>query len=236
MLLPDYIAPSWEPFLTDEIRDLLAQIETEIGDNYTPSKAKSMRFLTLDLDQMKVCIVGQDVYFQPGVATGRSFEVGGLERWDTTFKQVSLKNIIRLIHKSYNGITAYEEIKKFSEILKEIKEGQFPLLDPPRWFESLEAQGVLFLNTYLTCEMNKPNSHRLIWKTFSIHLFNYISERRPDLIWFLWGSEAISNKAYIKEGIIYESRHPMMCSNKYDEDFLKAICFKETQDMINWLG
>ena len=28
----------------------------------------------------------------------------------------------------------------------------------------------------------------------------------------------------------------MMCSEKYEDDFLKSDCFKDTMNIINWLG
>lgn len=235
-MLPEKISPSWDGFLTEEILSMLEAITNQIGQNYTPAREKILRFLTRDLNSAKVLIIGQDVYFQPGVATGRSFEVGGLKSWEEPFRQVSLKNIIRLIHKTYRGITRYQDILKFSQILAEIRDQSFPLLQPPQLFDSLEAQGVLFLNTYLTCELNKPNSHRQFWEDFSRRLFGYISVQRPDLHWFLWGNEAISKAGYIQRGILSCSRHPMLCSEKYSDDFLKSSCFKDTMKIINWLG
>ncbi|MBP7174837.1 MAG: uracil-DNA glycosylase [Thermoclostridium sp.] len=235
-MLPENVSPSWNGFLTDEILSMLESIGSQIGLNYTPAREKILRFLTWDLNTAKVVIIGQDVYFQPGVATGRSFEVGGLQSWDQPFRQVSLKNMVRLIHKSYRGITRYESILKFSEIVLEIKEHSFPMLPPQQLFDSLEAQGVLFLNTYLTCEMNKPNSHRLIWEGFSRRLFDYISSKRPDLHWFLWGNEAISKAGMIRQGVLSCSRHPMLCSEKYTDDFLKSACFQNTMQLVNWLG
>lgn len=236
MLLPQNYSSSWSGFLTDEIKSQLEEIEKKIGNNYTPLKEKILRIFNTDLSKAKVCIVGQDVYYQPGAATGRSFEVGGLEDWNSPFRQVSLKNMVRLIHKSYIGIDDYKSIKKYSEILAEMNEGKFKILSPDKLFESLEQQGVLFLNTYLTCELNKPNSHRAIWEDFSMKLFTFISTQRPDLIWFLWGNEAFSKKKYILQGIIYECRHPMLCSEKYADDFLKSNCFRNTMSIINWLG
>lgn len=236
MMLPKEISPSWNGFLTDEILSMLESIEKQIGLFYTPIREKILRFLTWDLNSAKVCIIGQDVYFQPNVATGRSFEVGGLKSWEEPFRQVSLKNIIRLIHKTYRGITRYEDILKFSQIVSEMRDHSFPILPPVQLFNSLEAQGVLFLNTYLTCEINKPNSHRHIWENFARKLFGYISEQKPDLHWFLWGNEAISKAEYIHQGILSCNRHPMLCSEKYPDDFLKSCCFKNTMEIINWLG
>ncbi len=234
-LLQKY-APSWSGFFTGEILRELERIEEKIGYNHTPCRENILRIFNTNLNKAKICIVGQDVYYQPGVATGRSFEVGGLTDWNTPFRQISLKNIVRLIHKNYNGIEDYRGINKFTEILMEINDGKFRILPPDNLFESLERQGVLFLKTYLTCEINRPNSHRHLWEGFAQKLFTYISEQKPDLIWFMWGNEALSKKRYIKQGTLYESRHPMMCSEKYDDDFLKSNCFKDTMNIVNWLG
>lgn len=180
--------------------------------------------------------LGQDVYPAEGVATGRSFEVGTLTDWNSTFRQVSLKNILRLIHKNYNFIEDYSDIYTFSNIKKEIAENRFSISPPNKWFDSLESQGVLFLNTSFTCEIGIPNSHKEIWQEFSKKVLSYISSSNSKMIWFLWGNEAISNKKNISNGVFYESRHPMMCSGKYSNDFLKSNCFKDTMDIINWLG
>ena len=236
MLLPDYVHSSWKPFLTKEILEKLDGIERKIGVNYNPDRPEViLRFLTTDLLKVKVIWLGQDVYPMKGAATGRAFEVGGLADWAKPFRQVSLKNILRLVHKQYNGIERYEDIKPFSEVKKEIASGRFPVPDPPEWFDSLERQGVLFLNTSFTCEPGKPNSHKHIWNEFSREVLGYISAVRPDCIWFLWGKEAIAMKAFIPEGEFFESRHPMMCSGKYPDDFLKFTGFERTSQMIKWI-
>lgn len=237
MLLPTKIHSSWKSFITEEILKDLADIENQLNDNYNPTnKVNILRFLNLDINFIKIVWLGQDVYPEKGVATGRAFEVGTLDSWLDKFRQVSLKNIIRLIHKEYNSIIDYKDIKKFSEIQIEIQNKKFNVKGPKDLFNSLEQQGVMFLNTSFTCEVGKPNSHKLIWHDFSIKVMEYISEKNPNIIWFLWGKEAISNKEHIKQGRFFESRHPMMCSDKYEGDFLKFEGFKETKHIINWLG
>lgn len=235
-LIPVRYHNSWEKFLTKDNRDLLDKIEREIGNNYTPSKEKILRFMTLDLNKIKIICKGMDPYKAKGVATGRAFEVDNLTSWYEKFRQISLKNMVRLIHKNYSGIEEYDKIYSFCDIQSSILQNGFSILPPKKWFNSLENQGVLFLNTYLTCEIGKSNSHKDIWKEFSERLVTYISIERPDIIWFLWGKEAQKTKDFIKEGKIYDSRHPMMCSKKYEDDFLKSNCFKDTMDIINWLG
>ena len=96
--------PSWSGLLTEEIVDKLKDIESKIGDNINPEPENVLRFLNNDLSNIKVVILGQDPYPEKGRATGRSFEVGDLHSWNDKFRQVSLKNIIRLIHKNYNNL------------------------------------------------------------------------------------------------------------------------------------
>ena len=239
MLLPDKIHPSWDDFLTEDIINEINTIEENIGEDFNPyPKEKVLRFLSINLDEVKVLLQGMDAYpaLDTDVATGRAFEVGTLTSWNSKFRQVSLKNIVRLLYKNYNGIEDYSDIKKFSDIQKEIESGDFKILPPNEIFESWENQGVLCINIYPTCKGGEPGSHKELWKNFAIKLVEYISTRNPNIKWFLWGSESMSSKEYIKSGTICSSRHPMMCSVKYEDDFLKSNCFKDTMNEINWLG
>lgn len=235
-ILPQNIHSSWVKFLDENILIELAIIENKIGNSFTPPVGNILRFLFNDLNKLKVIILGQDPYPEKGIATGRAFEVGGLNLWNTKFKQVSLKNIVRLLHKTYNNIDNYEDIYSFNYIRKEIINGQFKILPLDEIFKSWEKQGVLLLNSYLTCEVGKPGSHREVWAAFAGKLIDYIVEQRPDLNWFLWGRNANAFSGHIKNGCIYSCRHPMMCSREYEDDFLKSDCFKKTNSIINWLG
>lgn len=237
MLLPQNIHPSWNEFLTDAILKELQVIEAKLLEPYNPSDhTKTLRFLEVNLNQIKVIWLGQDVYPAPKAATGRAFETNMIKSWTEPFKQVSLKNIIRLIHKGYLKIDNYEDIYGYAQIKEAILQGDFPIAPYETWFDRLETQGVLFLNTTFTCEANKPNSHKKIWAHFSEQLLQFISSTQPEIHWFLWGNEAQSHLENITSGHHHLSRHPMMCSNKYEDDFLKAKCFEKTWQLINWLG
>ncbi|GEK35049.1 hypothetical protein KSI01_25820 [Kurthia sibirica] len=223
--------------MTKTILVELDKIELQLGVNYNPSdEAIILRFLTIDLDAVKVIWLGQDVYPAKGVATGRSFEVGDLHDWLAPYRQTSMKNIIRLVHKNMTGIQTYRAIKKYAEIKEEIRNGQFTIKPPSEWYESLESQGVLFLNTSFTCEVDKPNSHKDIWAVFSQQVLAYIGQRNPHIKWFLWGREAQQMRQYIVRGHFYESRHPARVSEENEDDFLKFTGFEATKNTINWLG
>jgi len=227
---------SYNDFFSYEILSELEIIESEIGDDLNPNIDLALRFLEKDIADIKVVILGQDPYPQKGVATGRAFEVGGLNKWTDKFRQVSLKNIVRLLYKNYNDIENYEDIKKFSEIKPVIENSKFKILPPNELFENWENQGVLLLNATFTLLPGKSNSHEKIWANFSDELIKYISQENNNISWFLWGNFSIKKGRNIVEGMKYESNHPMMCSAKKDKDFLKSNCFKNTMDIINWLG
>ncbi len=233
-LIPKDCHWSWNKFLTEELVAELDDIEMKIGNNINPAHENVLRFMRNNLYDIKVVILGQDPYPEKGRSTGRAFEVGDLISWNQKFRQVSLKNIIRLIYKNYNDINEYKDIKKFSEIQEEIKDNKFSILPPDKIFKSWEKQGVLLLNTYLSVEAGVTGSHISIWQNFSQKLLRFISEENRNISWFLWGRMAEEKKQFIKYGKYYISRHPMMCSETYEDDFLRSSCFKDTMDIIDW--
>lgn len=237
MLPNEKIHSSWKDFWTKETKDLFLEIMKKIGENFTPKKEFILRFMEQDLSSKKVLWLGQDPYFQPGAANGRCFQPANLISWSQFYKQVSLKNIIRLVYKTYESISWKNGIRTYGNIVTEIEAGRFSILPPASWFDSLEKQGVLFLNASLTCEVLKPNSHQKLWEPFFEKIVEYLSYKNSTIIWFLWGAEAKKAKQKLpKETTIYESNHPMMCNENRPEDFLNSRCFLETKTMINWKG
>lgn len=222
---------SWENFISqkDVICELI-NIQSQIGTNYTPNPHKVLRFLTTDLNRVKIIILGQDPYPQDGIAVGRAFEVNGLTSWHEKFRQSSLRNILRAIYLAYNG-----KIISLEEIRKEIKSGGFEILAPNMLFDSWESQGVLMLNTTFTCAVNEAGSHIKIWEGFTDRLFRYISVNKSDAIWFLWGNFARSYEKFAGTNK-YICNHPMLAGSRSDNDFLKSRCFIDTMKLLNWKG
>jgi len=221
---------SWEKFIKENEADL-NEIESKIGDNYTPTKDKIFRFMENDLNDVKVIILGQDPYPQEGVATGRCFEVTTISEWTDKFRQTSLKNIVRVIYRTYTG-----NLLKYNEIKEEMITGEFNILKPAELFKSYQKQGVLLLNKYLTCEINKAGSHEKIWKQFSEKLITYISEQNKNIYWFLWGAKAIENEKLIEKGNICRASHPRINTYENEHDFLNTKCFEITKNIVDWRG
>lgn len=235
-LLPQQVHTSWEPFLKESGYALLARIAPQIlnGAAYTPQSDKILRFLALDLDAVKVLILGQDPYPQEGVATGRAFEVGPLKAWSAPFRNTSLRNIVRALYDA-----GHNEKLSFKEIVGKLDRplGGFKLLGPDELFKYWERQGVLLINTSFTCELGKPGSHAALWHPFTTELLTYINRKNPEIYWLLWGNHAREAVGQIALKNRLLSAHPMICF-KREGDFLYGSTnqFKATAGLIDWTG
>ena len=225
----------WQPFLNSSITRLLKEIESQIsGRPYTPCTDKVLRFLEFPLHEAKVVILGQDPYPQEGAATGRAFEVGDLTTWEQSFRNISLKNILRAVYKAYTG-----EIISYSNLKEKLK-SDFPVLPPGELFVHWEKQGVLLLNTSFTCEPGYPGSHKQLWKNFTAKLLNFINQKADGAVWFLWGNHAAEASGGIELKNAISMMHPMMCYDNPSRpaDFLYGDinCFERLIPAIDWTG
>jgi uracil-DNA glycosylase len=185
------IEASWKEVLADEfgqpyfaaIKTFLVQ-EKQAGKTvFPPGPLIFSAFNQTPFDAVKVVILGQDPYHNPGEAMGLCFSVPKGVRVPP-----SLVNI-------------YKEIK--SELgIEPPKHG-----DLSHW----AAQGVLLLNAMLTVEAGKPASHQKIgWQTFTDAVIRRISEQKEGVVFLLWGNFARGKKALIDQERHYvlEAAHP----------------------------
>ena len=230
------VHPSWNNFLSEQVLARIVEIERKILETVsdelnlvTPKNNKVLRFFTIPANEIRVIVLGQDPYPQEGVATGRAFEVATLKSWADTYRNPSLKNIIRAIYKAYCG-----PVKTYNEIKAEIGQS-FLISTSTRVFDNWEEQGVLFLNTAFTCTIGQPNSHLEFWQDFTKDLLRFITEQSPDATWFLWGNNALQATEGISMKKSIFSYHPSRC-NPRDKDFLygKQNCFELTRDQVIW--
>ncbi len=225
------VHPSWESFFISRRLEELEQIEERIGFDFTPPAERVLRFAGTDLARVKIVILGQDPYPQRGTATGRSFEVGGINSWNELKRNASLVNILKLLHMNCLGRSDIAPVQKVRE---DIESGIFPVLPPDRLFSHWEAQGVLMLNAALTCEVNNSGSHSEIWTPFVHEALSHVAENCPQAKWFLWGRNAQQFCSFVPESARYESHHPRLY-NRTPGSFLAENHFARIAD-IDWTG
>lgn len=75
--------------------------------------------------------------------------------------------------------------------------------------ESWAKQGVLMINSALTCEVDNVGCHYKQWQPFIFKLIKNISKKKPDVIFVLFGSQAqILKKVIVGQQPILEAKHP----------------------------
>ena len=175
------LSNEWHEFLKNEFNkpyfeNILKNINYAIENNILcPPLKKIFRIYNeLNLKEVRVLILGQDPYHGPGQANGFSFSV---EKQTKT--PPSLNNI-------------FKEIKADLNIIN--KNGD---LSP--WVN----QGVFLLNSILTVESGKANSHQKIgWEKFTDLTIELISKHNNNVVFILWGK-----KAQEKEQLIIKDKH-----------------------------
>lgn len=166
------------PALTDFVRH-----EYTTTTCYPPGSLIFNAFNLCPFDRVKVVIIGQDPYHEPGQAQGLSFSVP-----EGVPFPPSLQNI-------------------FKEIQFDLGKPMPPTGDLTRWAE----QGVLLLNATLTVRAHQAASHqRHGWEQFTDAAIRALSAERENLVFILWGGYARSKAQLIDRSrhLVLESVHP----------------------------
>lgn len=153
------------------------------GECYPPGRLIFNAFAQTPFEQVRVVILGQDPYHEPGQAMGLSFSVP-----EGVMLPPSLRNI-------------------YSELETELGYRQPSSGDLTRW----ARQGVLLLNATLTVRRGQAASHqRQGWETFTDAAITRLSAGRENLVFMLWGSYACAKAALIdgRRHLILRSPHP----------------------------
>ena len=133
-------------------------------------------------EDVKVVILGQDPYHEPGQAQGLCFSVP-----DGFPLPPSLKNI-------------YQELADDLRIVR--RSGNL---------EDWAEQGVLLLNAVLTVRRGQAGSHAgKGWEIFTDRVIELLNDRKDPVIFLLWGGYARKKKALITNPRHYvlEAAHP----------------------------
>lgn len=164
----------------------------EDGKRFTPPLKQVFRaFEECPHNKLKVIMIGQDPYPHFGVADGLAFSCS-----NTGKAQPSLKNIFEAIN-----TTVYDE---------------WPIDQNPdltRWAN----QGVLLLNSALTCQIDKVGSHYAIWKDFIAYIMDILNFTDSGLIFVLMGKQAQE-----LEGLIGEHHHIIKVSHPASAAYTKT--------------
>lgn len=163
----------------------------------------------------KVLILGQDPYHEPGQAHGLSFSV-----------QPNVPPPPSLVN-----------------IFKELETDLGCTVPNNGCLEPWARQGVLLLNTVLTVQAHRANSHRdKGWEIFTDKIISLLNQREKPVAFILWGSPARRKKAMITnpQHFIVESPHPSPLSAYRgffgSRPFSKVNKFLESvgEEPINW--
>lgn len=151
---------------------------------YPEFKNRYNAFKLTPINKVKVVILGQDPYHNYGEANGLAFSVN---------KGVKLPPSLR-------------------NIFKELKEDLGCEIPNHGDLSKWANQGVLLLNTALSVEENKPNSHQDIWKPFTLSVLKKLLKYNP--VFILWGKksqeffyEAIKPRKNLNIDVL-QSAHP----------------------------
>ena len=245
---------SWEFFIKESIylEDMKRFVEN--SKDICPTKENVFRFLNSNFNDIKCIILGMDPYPSTynkndkifPVATGRAFEVANIDYFTDKYKQVSLANIFKALFvykieidgKSSISGTKQTNVKGLEKLANPtmddlrfyFKDVDKEELNIHKWFDNMERQGVLFLNSTLTTKIGKAGAHINIWKDFMDELIKYIN-KHLNCHWLIWGDKALNRvKDIVNDKNIIYSCHP---ASRVNNNFVEDCCFKKVKE-ITW--
>ena len=184
------IEASWKRRLADEfekpyflkLTEFVRQ-EYQRGTVYPKGGHIFNAFAHCPFEKVKVVILGQDPYHEPGQAHGLCFSVQ-----EGVPAPPSLVNI-------------------FKEIESDLGHPVPKTGDLTRWAD----QGVLLLNATLTVRAHQAASHQgKGWETFTDAVIHRLAQEREHIVYLLWGSYAQHKGAFIdpQRNLVLKSAHP----------------------------
>ena len=206
------IEQSWKACLADEFRkDYFIQLTEFVRQEYQKTTVYPRgnhifnAFVHCPFDKVKVVLLGQDPYHEPGQAHGLCFSVQ-----DGIPFPPSLINI-------------------FKEIESDLGKPMPRSGDLTRWAD----QGVLLLNATLTVRAHVAGSHQNKgWETFTDAVIDRLNADRNHIVYLLWGSYAQRKGSFINasRNLVLKSAHPSPLS--VYRGFFGNKHFSQTNDYL----
>ncbi|MDR0697204.1 MAG: uracil-DNA glycosylase [Christensenellaceae bacterium] len=216
------IGNSWDILLAEsfksewykKLRDFLV---IEYRDNVVyPDKHDIFNALKVtSYENVKVVILGQDPYHNPGEAHGMCFSVS-------------------------KGVKSPPSLMN---VFKEIQTDLGTYIPNNGYLMSWAVEGVLLLNAILTVRRGNPLSHKgKGWEILTDKIIALLNEREDPIVFMLWGTNARSKKMLITNPshLVLEAAHPSPLAAQYGflgcRHFSKANKFLESlgKSAINW--
>ena len=196
---------SWKP--------LFEKLDVNIDDLYTstdiiyPQKNDVFRVFEMDVQDIRVVLLGQDPYHGPDQAHGLSFSVPNGTKIPPSLRNIYKELLIEFPERNYNFTSGN---------LKE-------------WFY---REKIFLLNASLTVVKGNPGSHMKIWEAFTNNVIQFISEQNTKCVFLLLGNFAKEKDIYIsnKERII-KGTHPSPLSAR--NGFFHSNLFKKVEELLN---
>ena len=208
-LAPEFRKPYYRKLYETIVREYASRII------YPPSEDLFSAYEATPLEQVKVVILGQDPYHEPGQAHGMCFSVRpGVEI------PPSLQNIYQELH---------------DDLGCDIPDNGYLM----KWAK----QGVFLLNTVLTVRAHQANSHRGIgWEEFTDATIRALNEEDRPIVFLLWGRPAQMKRDFLTnpKHLILTAPHPSPLSAYRGffgcRHFSKANAFLEANGLepIDW--
>ena len=174
------IHKSWKPLF--DLYDFNLDELYNSGDVIYPSRENIFKVFEMDVNEIKVLLLGQDPYHNPNQANGLSFSVN-------------------------TGITIPPSLKNiYKELQNEFPDRNYMFNSGnlEKWFKK---EKIFLLNASLSVIKNKPASQMDIWEEFTNDVIKFISENNRTCVFVLLGNFAkskqnfISNKSNIIMGV-----------------------------------
>lgn len=199
-------------FNTERYKNLEKWLNEEYSNKTIYPKPENV-FNALNLvkfEEVKVVIIGQDPYHNPNQAHGLSFSVE---------KDINIPPSLQNIYKELQSdLGCY--IPNHGNLTKWAK------------------QGVLLLNSVLTVEENKPNSHKNKgWEQITGKIISLLNQREKPVIFLLWGgnAKAIGKNIDTTKHFVLTSVHPSPLSANQGGWF-GCKHFSKTNEILEQLG
>lgn len=186
MISGDWLPALEGEFSKDYYRNLFSFVKKEYSEHvvYPPAEDIFNALHFTPLKDVKVLILGQDPYHEPGQAHGLSFSVLP-GKADTP---PSLVNIYKELHDDLGcSIPNNGYLRKWAD------------------------QGVLLLNTVLTVRAHAANSHQgRGWEHFTDAIIRAVNEQDRPIVYMLWGRPAQMKESMLDNSkhLVLKAPHP----------------------------